>query len=71
MTLITNWINAKFEYICGAICGLSVINFDLPTLLLKIAMAVILGGAGAFGGWAVKSIIAKISQLIKKKYGKV
>lgn len=67
MTSITTWIYAKLEHIIGTLSGLSVIALDIPNILLKVAMAVILGGAGALGSHLVKWCIQKVTKKLKKK----
>lgn len=62
MTTISTWINTKLEYISGTLCGISVIAFDIPTILMKIALAVVLGGAGAFGSHLYKIIANKFKK---------
>lgn len=62
MTPITTWINSKLEYITGSILGASTLVLDIPHVLLKIALAIILGAAGAAGSWVFKLLISKLQK---------
>jgi hypothetical protein len=62
MSPITTWINSKLEYITGSILGASTLVLDIPHVLLKIALAVILGAAGAGGSHLYKMIVNKLKK---------
>jgi hypothetical protein len=66
-TFIHTWIYAKLEYITGSLCGISVITFDLPSVLLKILMALVLGAAGGLGSHGIKILLDKFTKNEKKR----
>lgn len=63
-TIIT-WIHAKLEYILGTTLGSITLVLDIPELLVKCALALILGFLGAVGAGLYKLIEAKLKK--KKK----
>jgi hypothetical protein len=67
INVILSWLHAKLEYLVGTICGISVITFDIPEMLLKIAMAVILGAAGGLGSHLIKVLLSKFNKYVKEK----
>jgi hypothetical protein len=62
INLTINWIHAKLEYITGSILGASTFVLDVPQVLLKIVIAIILGAAGACGSFLFKLLIAKLKK---------
>lgn len=62
MTSINNWIYARLEHICGSLSGISVIALDIPNILLKLVLAVVLGFLGAMGAHLWKVIEKKLKK---------
>lgn len=62
MTPITNWIYAKLEHIIGMLSGLSVIALDIPHIILKLVLAVVLGFLGAAGAALWKYLEKKLKK---------
>lgn len=63
MTHITNWINAKLEFILATLSGLGAVVIDTPHIILNAILAILFGFLGGVGGWLWK----KLSERLKKK----
>ena len=61
-TLISNWIHAHLEYVTGGVSGLAVIAIDVPNLILKLVLAVVLGFLGALGAGIWKWLEKKLKK---------
>lgn len=62
MTSINTWIYSRLEHICGSLSGISVIALDIPNILLKLVLAVVLGFLGASGAAAWKYVEKKLKK---------
>lgn len=59
---MTSWIHHNLERILGTISGLSVLTFDIPSIIIKLVMAFVLGFLGAGGAWAWKVMVEKLKK---------